>query len=376
MMLTTSFRQLAVWLGVISLSPAVYAQTEYAINFQAPVTETAQQIYQLHMLIFWICVAIGAVVFSVMLISILLHRKSKGVKPAQFHESTTVEILWTLIPFVILIGMAIPATKTLIAMADTANSEMSIKITASQFKWQYDYLNEEVSLISALSTPQAQIFQAADKNEHYLLEVDNPLVLPTDTRIRFLLTAADVIHAWWVPALGLKKDAVPGFINEMWAKIDQPGIYRGQCAELCGANHGFMPIVLDVRSPEDYQSWVAERQAAKAAELAALAANKEWRLDELNQRGEKVFLANCAVCHQASGQGMLPAFPAINGSQMVLQQDASTQIEQVLNGKNAMPSFAASLNDLDIAAVITYTKNAWDNQTGMLVQPSAVAAAR
>ncbi len=376
MMLSASFRQLAVWMGVIALSPAVYAQTEYAVNFQTPVTETAQQVYQLHMLIFWICVAIGAVVFSVMLISIVLHRKSKGVQPAQFHESTTVEILWTLVPFAILISMAIPATKTLIAMADTANSDMSIKITASQFKWQYDYLNEEVSLISALATPREQIFEAADKSEHYLLEVDNPVVLPTNTRIRFLLTAADVIHAWWVPALGLKKDAVPGFINEMWTKIDQPGIYRGQCAELCGANHGFMPIVLDVRSPEDYQSWVAERQAAKAAELAALAANKEWSLDELNQRGEKIFLANCAVCHQATGQGMPPAFPALNGSPMVTQQEPIAQIEQVLKGKNAMPSFAASLNDLDIAAVITYTKNAWDNHTGTVVQPSAVAAAR
>ena len=361
---------LSLWM--VFLPSLAFAQREYALNFQPPVTDTAAQIYELHMLIFWICVAIGVVVFGAMIYSIIMHRKSRGVKAANFHESTTVEIIWTAIPFAILIAMAIPATLVLVDMADTSKSDMTIKITGSQFKWQDDYLHEDISIISALSTPEEEIYGAQERGENYLLEVDNPVVVPTDTKIRFLLTAADVLHAWWVPAIAVKKDAVPGFINEMWTVINEPGTYRGQCAELCGAKHGFMPIVLVAKTPEDYQVWVAEQQAAIAAEKAALESGKEWTMAELMERGEKIYAANCAVCHQASGAGMPPAFPGLVGSDLVVNQPEEVQLRQILYGKGAMPAFGAALNDLDIAAVATYTKNAWGNDTSKIIQPNQV----
>jgi len=366
-----SLLQRILWLCCLWLvSTPLWA--DYQLNFQEPVTQIAQEVYDLHMIIFWICVVIAFIVFGVMFYSIFAHRKSKVDKAAQFHENTTVEIIWTVIPFVILISMAVPATKTLIAMDQTAHGDMTIKITASQFKWHYSYLDEEISFTSALTTPEAQIYEAEAKGENYLLEVDNPLVVPIDTRIRFLLTAADVIHAWWVPAISLKKDAVPGFINEMWTQIDKPGVYRGQCAELCGEKHGFMPIVLEAKPKEEYLAWLQQKQDEKAAELAALAAGKEWSLTELMERGEKVFQGNCAVCHQTSGEGMPPTFPALKGSILVMQAPAEEQVDLILNGRNVMPAFGATLSDLELAAVITYTKNAWGNNLGKTVQPSTV----
>jgi cytochrome c oxidase subunit 2 len=372
-MLTSRVKRIAAMAGLAAVSPTALA--DYALNFQPPVTEIASTVFDLHMAILWICVAIGVVVFGAMIISIVLHRKSRGVQPAQFHESTTVEIIWTVIPLLILVSMAIPATTTLIQMEKAPKSEVTIKITASQFKWQYDYLNEDFGFISALATPEDQIKGVAPKGENYLLEVDNPVVIPVGVPVRFLLTAADVLHAWWVPAISVKKDAVPGFINEMWTKVDKPGTYRGQCAELCGPKHGFMPIVLEAKSPEDYQKWVAEKQAAKAAEVAAMESGKTWTKEEMMAKGEKVYAANCAVCHQATGLGMPPTFPALKGSK-VATGAVEEHIGLVLKGKNAMPPFGAALNDMDLAAVITYERNAWDNNTGSVVQPADVKKLR
>ncbi|WP_152558861.1 cytochrome c oxidase subunit II [Endozoicomonas numazuensis] len=337
------------------------------------VTAVSKSIYDLHMAIFIICVVIGIVVFGVMFYSILMHRKSRGVKPHPFHESTLVEILWTTIPFLILVGMAIPATKTLIDIYDTDEAEIDIKITGYQWKWQYEYLGEEVSFFSNLKTPSEQIYNIRSKDPNYLLEVDEPLVLPTGKKVRFLVTAADVIHSWWVPAFAVKRDAIPGFINEAWTKIDRPGIYRGQCAELCGKDHGFMPIVVDVRTPEDYATWLNEKKeaAAKERELTS----KDWTMAELMERGKKTYERVCAACHQVNGAGMPPIFPALKGSKMAIEKDQiKAHIDIVVNGKKgtAMQAFAAQLSEVDIAAVITYERNAWGNNTGDLITPKQI----
>jgi cytochrome c oxidase subunit 2 len=364
----------ALTIGVIS-SPAF---AEYALNFQTPVSEIATKVYNLHMTIFYICLGIAAVVFSAMIYSIINHRKSKGAKAAQFHESTVVEIIWTIVPFLILIVMAVPATKTLIAMEEsTDKGDVTIKITASQFKWHYDYLNEGINFISALTTPEDQIYGTAQKGEHYLLEVDNPIVVPIKTKIRFLLTAVDVLHAWWVPAISVKKDAIPGFINQMWTVIDKPGTYRGQCAELCGAKHGFMPIVLEAMEPEQYKAWVKEKQAVLAAEKAKSESGADLPKEELMAKGETVYKVSCAACHQASGEGGGP-FPALKGSKIATGA-AEEHIKTVLNGKNAMPPFKGSMNDLDLASVITYERNAWGNVPSDgkdVVQPGMVKGLR
>jgi cytochrome c oxidase subunit 2 len=337
----------------------------------------AEKVYSLHMTIFWICVAIGVIVFSIMAYSIFAHRKSKGAKAAQFHESTTIEIVWTIVPFLILITMAIPATKTLLALNDTSNPDMTIKITGSQFKWEYEYTGEDVSFISNISTTDNQIDGLEEKSENYLIEVDNPLVIPVDTKVRFLITARDVIHSWWVPAIAVKKDAIPGFINEMWTKVTKTGTYRGKCTELCGDRHGFMPVVLEVKSKEDYATWLANKKVeAEKARLEA-ESDKEWTLDELMAKGEEKYNSNCAGCHKANGEGVPPAFPALKGSPIATGADQLAEhLNIVLNGKNAMPPFAAGLNDLDLAAIITYERNAWGNSTGDVVQPKQVKEAR
>jgi len=357
------------------LSPLAWAG--YALNLQPPVTEVAEKVYSLHMTIFWICVAIGVIVFGIMAYSIFAHRKSKGAKAAQFHESTTIEIVWTIVPFLILITMAIPATKTLLALNDTSNPDMTIKITGSQFKWEYEYMGEDVSFISNKSTTEDQINGLEETSENYLIEVDNPLVIPVDTKVRFLITARDVIHSWWVPAIAVKKDAIPGFINEMWTKVTKIGTYRGKCTELCGDKHGFMPVVLEVKSKEDYATWLANKKVeAEKARLEA-ESDKEWTLDELMAKGEEKYNSNCASCHQASGEGVPPTFPALKGSPITTGADQLAEhLNIVLNGKNAMPSFAAGLNDLDLAAIITYERNAWGNSTGDVVQPKQVKGAR
>ncbi|HED17968.1 MAG TPA: cytochrome c oxidase subunit II, partial [Gammaproteobacteria bacterium] len=351
------------------------AAADYALNLRRGVTSISHEAYDLHMLILWICVAIGVVVFGAMFISIFSHRKSKGAQPAQFHESTTVEVIWTIVPFLILIGMAIPATKALVAMEDTSNSDLSIKVTGYQWKWGYEYLDSGVSFISSLATPKEQIFNEQDKGLNYLLEVDNPVVVPINKKVRLMITANDVIHAWWVPDLGMKKDAIPGFVNEMWFNIEKEGTYRGQCAELCGKDHGFMPIVVVAKNEADYQKWIADKKSEMGA--ASAGADREWAMAELMERGKKVYTSNCAACHQAGGAGIPGTFPALKGSAIATgPKDAHMKL--VMHGKSgtAMAAFASQLNDIDLAAVITYERNAWGNDIGDLVQPSEIKAAR
>jgi cytochrome c oxidase subunit 2 len=368
-------RWLTALAGIALLANAGGAAAEWAMNLRRGVTPISQQAYDLHMLIMWICVAIGVVVFGAMFISIIKHRKSKGAKPATFHESTTVEIIWTIVPFLILIGMAIPATKALIAMENTSNPDLTIKVTGYQWKWGYDYLDEGVSFMSTLTTPKEQILDQQDRGENYLLEVDNPVVIPVNKKVRLLITANDVIHAWWVPDFGMKKDAIPGFVNDMWIKADTEGTYRGQCAELCGKDHGFMPIVVDVKSEADYQQWLVAQKAAMEADAAG--ADREWSMAELMERGEKVYNTACLACHQANGEGVPGAFPGLKGS-AIATGPIDAHVDIILNGKpgTAMAAFGGQLNDIDIAAVTTYERNAWGNDKGDLVQPSEVKAAR
>jgi cytochrome c oxidase subunit 2 len=349
------------------------AFAEYGLNLQTPVTPIARQIYDLHMLILWICVAIFVLVFGVMFYSIVRHRKSLGARPASFHDNVKLEILWTIIPFLILVGMAIPSTATLIEMENTSQSDMTVKITGYQWKWKYDYPDHDISFFSNLSTPRDQIENGAEKGEHYLLEVDNPVVLPVGKKVRFVLTANDVIHAWWVPALGVKKDAIPGFINETWARIDEPGIYRGQCAELCGKDHGYMPIVVNAVSQEEFDQWVAAQKQRAQAEAAA--SDKVWAKNDLLARGKQVY-QQCAACHGANGEGVGP-FPKLSGSPIATGPLAA-HLDIVLNGKpgTAMQAFGPQLSDADIAAVVTYERNSLGNNVGDIVQPAQVAAAR
>jgi cytochrome c oxidase subunit II len=363
----------------IALS-ALWATTVGAVewNLQPPVTPVAVQIYDLHIVMMGIILVIFVGVFGVMFYSIYAHRKSVGHKAEHFHENTTVEIIWTVIPFLILIGMAWPATETILNLRDTTSADVTIKATGYQWKWGYDYLKGEgegINFLSALSTPQDQITGTAPKGEHYLLEVDNHLVVPVNKKIRILTTANDVIHAWMIPAFGVKQDAIPGFVRDTWFKAEKEGTYRGQCAELCGKDHGFMPIVVDVVSAEQYTAWVGDQKKKQAA--AADDPNKKWELADLKARGEKVYAANCVACHQATGKGVPGAFPALDGSKIVRGPKAA-HIDRVLNGKpgTAMAAFGKQLSDTDIAAVITFERNNWSNKTGEVIQPSDVKSAR
>lgn len=352
-------------------------------NLAEPVTEIARQIYDLHTLMLVICLVIFVAVFGVMFYSIYAHRKSKGAKSASFHESVKVEIAWTIVPFLIVIGMALPATKTVVAMKDTSNADLTIKATGYQWKWGYEYLageGEGIAFLSTLSTPRDQIDdhqnQAVARGENYLMEVDNHVVVPVNKKVRVVTTANDVIHAWMIPAFGVKQDAIPGFVRDTWFKAEKEGIYRGQCAELCGKDHAYMPIVVEVMSEENYSKWVQ----AKLDEMKAKQDDptKEWTKEDLVARGQQVFNANCAACHQASGEGIPGAFPALVAAPSVLGPQAA-QIDILLNGKGAgMPAWK-QLSDVEIASVITYTRNAWANAgtgTDPVVQPSAVTAAR
>lgn len=363
--------------GVLTLAMysglGMAAADPYQLNLPEPQTIIARQIYDQHTLALWICLVIFIGVFGTMFYSVLKHRKDAGYKAANFHHSTTVEIIWTIIPFFILIGMAYPATKTIIAMKDTSSPDITIKTTGYQWKWGYEYITGEgegISFLSALSTPSAQRANKEAKGENYLLEVDNPLVVPVGKKVRILLTANDVIHAWWVPALGAKQDAIPGFIRDIWFNVDKPGTYRGQCAELCGKEHGFMPIVVEALEPEKYAQWVAEQK--KKTAVAAVDANKTFTLDELKAEGEKVYAGNCAACHQANGKGVPGAFAALDGSKIATGPKAE-HINIVMNGKTgtAMAAFQ-HLSDVQIAAVVTYERNAWGNTTGDVVQPSEI----
>jgi cytochrome c oxidase subunit 2 len=375
MLVNKAKRALTAIAGLAGLMATTSAVADYALNLTPGVTPISHEAHTLHMLILKVCVGIGIVVFGAMFISIINHRKSKGVKPAQFHESTAVEIVWTIVPFLILVGMAIPATKALVAMEDTSDADLSIKVTGYQWRWGYDYVDDGVSFISTLSTPKEAIYNQLPKDENYLLEVDNPVVVPVNKKVRLLITSNDVIHAWWVPKLGMKKDAIPGFINEMWFKVEEEGTYRGQCAELCGKDHGFMPIVVVAKNEADYRQWVAEQKGATAADQEA--AQRDWTKAELLARGEKVFTSTCAACHQANGQGIPGTFPALKGGAIATGPKAD-HLALVMNGKTgtAMVGFASQLSDTDLAAVVTYERNSWGNGTGDLVQPSEVRAAR
>ncbi|WP_426341506.1 cytochrome c oxidase subunit II [Pseudoduganella sp. S-14] len=359
----------------------------HQLNLQAPATKIAENIYDLHTMMMVIIMVIFVAVFGVMFYSIFKHRKSVGHKAATFHESTAVEIAWTVVPFLIVIGMALPATKTVVAMKDTSNADITIKATGMQWKWGYDYLKGEgegISFISNLSTPRAQVGNPGEeftgkRNENYLMEVDNEVVVPVGKKIRIVTTANDVIHAWMIPAFGVKQDAIPGFVRDTWFKAEYTGTFRGNCAELCGKEHAFMPIVVKVVSAEEYTAWVN----GKKKEMAALAddPNKTWTIDELKTKGEKVYTANCAVCHQANGKGVPGAFAALDGSEVVNGPKAE-QIKVLLHGKKSgkfpseMPAWK-QLSDTDIAAVITYTRNNWSNKPAEnIVQPAEVVAAR
>jgi len=351
-------------------------------NLQPAASKLAADIHWLHEAVMVLVIVLFVGVFGFMFWSCYAHRKSVGHQASQFHENTTIEILWTVIPAIILVIIAVPVTKVVIAQKDTSNPDVTIKVTGMQWKWGYDYVKGEgegISFVSTLSTPRDQIEGRAPKGEHYLLEVDNEMVVPLGKKVRVLTTAADVVHSWWVPAFGAKQDAIPGFIRDIWFRADKVGTYRSQCVELCGKDHGFMPIVVRVVPQEDYTKWVGERKA-----LAAKVADddtKAYTLDELKARGEKVYAANCVACHQASGKGVPPAFPPLDGSKMVLGPKAN-QIDTVLNGvvkggtPTAMAAFGKQLNNVELAAVITFTRNNWGNKTGEVIQPADIKARR
>ncbi len=368
-------RNFLVWLVLCFCGFPLLAHA-MPLNMTQGATSVSHDVYSLHMTIFYICCGIAAVVFGLMFWAMVHHRKSRGAKAAQFHGSTKMEIIWTAIPVLILIVMAIPATKTLIEMEDSSKSELTVLVTGSQWKWHYKYLDHPVEYYSLLSTPRDQIENKAEKGEHYLYEVDRPLVIPAGRKVRFLMTSSDVIHSWWVPDFAIKKDAIPGFINEIWTRVDQPGVHRGQCAELCGKDHGFMPVVVEVKSSADFDSWIkqeADTQAqAKAAEQAMAPMSKE----ELMASGQKAYESRCAACHQANGEGIPGVFPALKGSQMATK-DLPAHLHIVIAGKagTAMQAFANQLSISEIAAIITYERNAWGNDTGDLVQAKDVAAA-
>ena len=331
----------------------------FALNMTRGVTDISNEVFELHMLIFWICVAIGVVVFGVMFYSMYAHTKKKNPVAASFHENHKVEIAWTIIPFLILIAMAIPASKTLVKIYDDEAGDLNIQVTGYQWKWQYNYLEDDVSFFSNLSTDMDEINNLVPKGENYLQEVDEMVVIPAGKKVRFLITANDVIHSWWMPAFAIKQDAIPGFVNTAWTKVDKPGIYRGKCTELCGKNHGFMPIVVKVVEQSEYDEWVSGKKesAMKMAELTT----KDWTAEELVARGESVYAVNCVACHQTNGQGISGIFPALAGSDIVLN-DKDRNIEILMEGVQgaAMNSFSY-LSEVELAAVITYTRQSWGN---------------
>ena len=368
----------AVALGLLALTSNAWA--DYQLNLTVPVTEAGRRAYDLHNMISLVCLVIFVVVFGMLAYSLVKHRKSKGHKAADFHEHLGIEIAWTIIPTIILILIAIPATKALVDMKDTSESEITIKVTGYQWKWGYDYLKGEgegIKFLSVLATPKDQIQNKADKSSNYMMEVDNPVVVPVNTKVRILTTANDVIHAWAVPAFAVKQDAIPGFIRDTWFKADKEGTYIGQCSELCGKDHGYMPIVVKVVSAGEYTAWVEEQKKKAASNVDD--PNKVWALDESMARGEKVYNAACASCHQANGKGVPGAFPALDGSKIAkAAANKGKHIDIVVNGKpgTAMAAFGAQLSDTDIATVVTYERNAWGNKTGEVVQPADVKAAR
>jgi cytochrome c oxidase subunit 2 len=361
----------ATWL--ILVAPGL---TGNEVNMTRGVTQQSVDHFDLHMIVLWICVVIGIGVFTVMFTSIVLHRKSRGYEAAKFKHSTKAEIIWTVIPVLILVAMAIPATTALVRMEDSSGAEMTVKITGFQWRWKYEYLDHDISFISSLN-PNSNAARQLDSGitpesvDNYLLDVDHPLVLPTGRKIKFLITADDVIHSWWVPDLGWKRDAIPGFINEAWTNIDKPGTYRGQCAELCGKDHGFMPIVVIALDEDEFEAWASEQTAD--AETGKADAGRLWTREELMQHGQSVYETACATCHQPDGQGLIPAFPALAGS-AITTGPVDANIDIVMNGRagTAMIAWRNQLSDQDIAAALTYTRNAFGNETGDVVQPLTI----
>ena len=363
-----------------ALAPALHAAEDGRSGFQTVrnmtpgVTEVSRSIYDIHMLVLWICVAIGVLVFGFMFYVLWAHRRSRHPRPAQFHENHLVEIVWTAIPVLILIALAVPATRSIVELYDADNAELSIQVTGLQWKWQYDYLvqgepgDATVRLLSELATPQEQTDNKKPKGQFYLQEVTQPLVVPTNTKIRFILTASDVIHSWWVPELGIKRDAIPGLTTEAWARIEQPGIYRGACAELCGKGHAFMPVVVHAMEPAEYEAWMQGRR--EQARALAAAARQHFEMDELMSRGRRVYQRSCAVCHGSEGQGLAGIYPAMAGSPIV-EGPLEQHLDIVINGKTgtAMAAFGEQLDAIDLAAVITYQRNAWGADGGDEVQP-------
>ena len=340
----------------------------WSLNMPRGVTEVSNAVYDVHMLMMYICIAIGVVVFGFMFYVMFAHRKSRGAKAANFHENFTVEVIWTIVPAIILLGMAFPATTSLLKVYDTDNPDIDIKVTGYQWKWQYEYLGEDIKFMSELRTSQDEQYGRVPKGEHYLREVTQPLVIPTNKKVRFLITGNDVIHSWWVPDFAVKKDAIPGLFTSAWAKTDQPGVYVGACTELCGKDHSRMPVVVEVKEEADYYEWLAGKKAEAA--LYASTIGKDWSNDELMQKGKEVYGISCAGCHQAQGEGIAGIFPSLVGSSIVTGP-IEDHIGILINGVagSAMQSFADQLSEVDIAAVIHFKRNSWGNDMNDIVQP-------
>jgi len=355
----SKYLNMKIFFFILFITSPVINADWFALNMTRGITDISNEVFELHMLIFWICVAIGALVFGVMFYSMYAHTREKNPVPATFDDNHKLEIAWTIIPFLILIAMAIPASKTLIKMYDDTAGDINIQVTGYQWKWQYRYLEDDVSFFSNLATDWDEINNLVPKGEFYLQEVDEVVVIPAGKKVRFLITANDVIHSWWMPAFAIKQDAIPGFVNTAWTKVDEPGIYRGKCTELCGKNHGFMPIVVKVVEQDEYEEWVGikKEEAQKLAELTT----KEWTTEELVSRGQSVYEINCVACHQTNGQGIAGIFPALVGSDIVLN-NKERNIEILMEGVQgaAMNSFSY-LSEVEIASVITYTRQSWGN---------------
>ncbi|MCH9025872.1 MAG: cytochrome c oxidase subunit II [Proteobacteria bacterium] len=369
-------------LTLMTIAPAAFA--DMVLNLRRGVTDISQTVYELHMLILWVCVVIAIVVFGVMIVSIILHRRSRGAEAAKFSHSTKAELIWTIIPVIILVWMAVPSAKTLVDMEDFRGSEMTIKVTGYQWRWHYEYLGTDVNFFSSLarSSNIARRFRSGVDPysvENYLLDVDKPLVVPVDTKIRLLLTANDVIHSWWMPSFAVKKDAIPGFINEIWFKANETGTYRGQCAELCGRGHGFMPIVVDVLSKQDYAAWIDAKDGGDAVAMVESTINAAAEVPTVAEElsGEQLYNISCSACHQANGQGLPPVFPSLVDS-AVVNGPAADHIDIVMNGRvgTAMIGFSTQLGDAELAAIINYERNAWGLNSADTVQASDIAAAR
>jgi cytochrome c oxidase subunit 2 len=375
------FRRVAACasLGLYLLFAVSASTSALTYDLREGATAMSRRILTLHHISLTVCVVVGIVVFGAMFYSIWAHRRSRRPEPAHFHENTRLEVIWTLIPTMILVGMAVPATTTLIELNDNSDADLTVLVTGSQWKWHYQYVDADFGYYSRIATPRSQIDNTEAKGAHYLLEVDRPLVLPADRKVRVLTTSRDVIHSWWVPDFAVKRDAVPGFVNEAWTRVAKPGVYRGQCAELCGKDHAFMPIVVEVRPAAEFDRWLTrQRQAlALASESAVAARNKQWTMAELLPRGEEVYLEHCATCHEPNGLGQEGRYPALSGSPIVTGR-IEDHLNRVMNGKadTEMQAWAPQLTDLELAAVITYERNSWDNHTGDVIQPMVVYSAR